>query len=120
VEHSRQSRQIASVDGDPGETSAPPGGVLDGSRGEGVAEAEGVDLRHAGLTGQLPEEPPDRPLSGPAYNELNREHCGVKHISRLLRDFRHLHIGQYGLHRWQNWRDRSWCKYCWKETSRGR
>jgi hypothetical protein len=35
---------------------------------------------------------------------------------RLLRDLLNLHIGQHGRHRWAGWRDRTWCKYCGKET----
>ena len=37
-------------------------------------------------------------------------------ITSLFRDLMNLHIGQRGHHRWQKWRERTWCGYCGKEN----
>ncbi len=36
-------------------------------------------------------------------------------IGKFFRDLMNLHIGQRGVHRWTQWRRRTWCTYCGKE-----
>jgi hypothetical protein len=36
-------------------------------------------------------------------------------MPKFLRDLLNFHIGQSGRHRWEKWRDRTWCTYCGKE-----
>ncbi|MEX2158539.1 MAG: hypothetical protein WEB04_03975 [Dehalococcoidia bacterium] len=42
----------------------------------------------------------------------------MRAIGKFFRDLANLHIGQRGVHRWTKWRDKTWCKYCGKETPR--
>lgn len=36
-------------------------------------------------------------------------------IGKFFRDLLSLHVGQRGVHRWTQWRRRTWCSYCGKE-----
>jgi hypothetical protein len=37
-------------------------------------------------------------------------------LVKLLRDLANLHVGRRGVHRWQKWRERTWCSYCGLEA----
>jgi hypothetical protein len=37
-------------------------------------------------------------------------------VPKLLLDLLNLHVGTWGVHRWTKWRERTWCKYCGRET----
>jgi hypothetical protein len=37
-------------------------------------------------------------------------------IGKFFKDLARLHIGQWGVHRWKKWRDRTWCEICGKEA----
>ena len=36
-------------------------------------------------------------------------------IGKFFRDLLSLHVVQRGVHRWTQWRRRTWCTYCGKE-----